>query len=523
MLISTSWRALRPLPHLFQGQRRTPAVFHLSWFAVAALMVACGMSADERAANKAARETYARDLINRGLLQEPDHRVTKCINTCAEDPGPRPVGENECLLTVLDHEALVAAGIDTHEYQTYEYIPIWDFEGESRIYDYDDGSTLFKDPDGFNPWHGNPDIPVDEDFFDDPWGLCGREGNHYFRFRGGPFRGYGGGYGARLGPVLNNPCRATGLLSELCPFEDPADGDRSGPYDDESVGFWWAAAENESGAPTNAGSRSEWNSLYHYDLTDWDGISFWARRGPNSQTGVRVVVGDMFMDDDKAFLDYFHDQPRTCERVRECGCRNQRPCSPVPQPDTPSGYLEDGNGQVLTFCWDPEVDPVPNRLMQGDMTAIEGEIAEHRDPSGILIQRYDACGTFRCNLPYPSFGDAIQGETGYADPQFNGRPCTPYTFRTGLGGSYCFDPAVDPEPANTEYQCGDYWTKSINLRTDWQFYRIPFTDMIQQGWAKEFHEMRLDAITVIRFTYDKGWVDIYLDDVSFYRKKREDG
>ena len=67
------------------------------------------------------------------------------------------------------------------------------------------------------------------------------------------------------------------------------------------------------------------------DVSAWEGISFWARRGPDSQAGFRVLVGDKYTDDDIAYLMYRIDprMPRYCERVRECGCLNHRPCVAV--------------------------------------------------------------------------------------------------------------------------------------------------------------------------------------------------
>ena len=67
------------------------------------------------------------------------------------------------------------------------------------------------------------------------------------------------------------------------------------------------------------------------DVSAWEGISFWARRGPDSQAGFRVLVGDKYTDDDIAYLTYRIDPmlPRYCERVRECGCLNHRTCTAI--------------------------------------------------------------------------------------------------------------------------------------------------------------------------------------------------
>ena len=51
------------------------------------------------------------------------------------------------------------------------------------------------------------------------------------------------------------------------------------------------------------------------DISGWEGISFWARRGPDSQAGFRVLVGDKYTDDDIAYLMY-HDDPTTAALLR---------------------------------------------------------------------------------------------------------------------------------------------------------------------------------------------------------------
>ena len=49
---------------------------------------------------------------------------------------------------------------------------------------------------------------------------------------------------------------------------------------------------------------------------------------------------------------------------------------------------------------------------------------------------------------------------------------------------------------------------------------MPFTRLLQQGWAKEQHQFDLHAISMIRFSWDKGFIDYWLDDVGFYRDER---
>src|SRR5262249_15143548 len=95
----------------------------------------------------------------------------------------------------------------------------------------------------------------------------------------------------------------------------------------------------------------EFNAIAYYtmqvDLREWEGISFWARRGPDSQPGFRVALGDKNLDDDASMLATAGGivNPR-CRRSKECDCRNHRPCTLGP------------NGNEY-YCWDPKLDATP--------------------------------------------------------------------------------------------------------------------------------------------------------------------
>jgi hypothetical protein len=58
----------------------------------------------------------------------------------------------------------------------------------------------------------------------------------------------------------------------------------------------------------------------------------------------------------------------------------------------------------------------------------------------------------------------------------------------------------------------------VHVGTEWKFYAVPFTDLQQQGFAKESRALDLHSVSVVRFLWDRGWVDYWLDDVRFYRR-----
>ncbi len=353
------------------------------------------------------------------------------------------------------------------------------------------------------------------------------------------------------------------------------------------------------------------------DMTEWDGISFWARRTLDSQAGIRVAVGDKYVDEDLSYLQYHinaEDEPY-CQRIRNCQlkpddnskCQDDRPCTrmffldsaehpnnegedPLPSPGTQNpqecgdvgalvdldGIEGDTNGArecpVAQVCLDPEKDLIPPNY---DCSEVDGQwecVQTGAAPSGVWHQRcaedcsgiedcipsedcpeghpcstyefadpddpdaepvkycwnpvrdfvpgdeeiqFQTCGSHACELFYRPFQRS--------DAQFKGDPCTEFAFTGGITRSFCYDPEEEgDEPAEGLHQCGDLWLSTVYLSTEWQFYKIPFDELLQQGWAKEAHQFDLSSVGVVRFTWDRGWVDYWIDDVRFYRDKKDE-
>jgi hypothetical protein len=359
---------------------------------------------------------------------------------------------------------------------------------------------------------------------------------------GGPFRGWGGGIGIPLqkfnGRVLPNPattakCRAAPTGAVTCP-----EGYRSdlGANGTDARCLPDPCPQSEEFA-VNVGAL---------DLGQYDGVSFWARRGPNSQKGVRVLLGDKYTDDDLNFYAYRQNfqhpdqpaQPIYCQRSRECACRNQKPCIFGPKQDQATAVLAEAFARI------PGPDPGwycrPDKLEDllyaatvdldaldaiSDAAAVDPNMTVATDLSGGGSVVY--CNQTACDRPPPAFPNELADggmstdpmAMGGQDPQFFGRACTPYAWPNGIATSYCFDPATDPAPAPSIETCGDQWTKVVDLSTEWQFYKVPFSDMRQQGWAKKSQRLDVHSVSVVRFTWDIGTIDYWIDDVSFYRAK----
>jgi len=408
---------------------------------------------------------------------------------CTPDPSPAAVCQHTC--TADPGPSLVDCETAEENFDFSGVMPLWTFEEGANarsMYSYTDNSTIIQtfralnnqtghyDPKTFEPpvapihrcWN-----PMDHSQPLDPM-------NHAIHIQGGPFLSWGGG----VGIGIKNFPTLTGTVTD----------------------------------PTFANAM--------IDVSTFEGISFWARRGPDSQVGFRVLVGDKFTDDDISYLMYRDDptKPRYCERVRECGCLNHRSCVSVHTPRaTPTADIAADSiipaacrpvashlldTQQMKFCGTPEVVSGLESASQGGSTC-------------------DTCEETKCNERWPAFPDDCASPQGAcssgmptgADRQFYGKPCSPYTMRNGISSSWCFDPAAGERPAETTEQCGDHWTRVVNLSNEWQFYTVPFNQMAQQGWAKRSAALDLTSVSVVRFTWDGGWIDYWIDDVRFYRHK----
>jgi hypothetical protein len=414
----------------------TPTVLRVS--AVCALLAgigswlaACSANRNheqrERQADRDAAEAEGLGVIDYVPCGEDGQGTERCcVGDCTPDPGSAPV---DCAKQEEGIEFMSPA--------------IWDFEGSvpsgglgstAEMYTYTDRSVFssgvletLQVPGRFMYPRGyQPDTEVAE--------RCGVQTNA-FHLRGGIFRNYGGGIG-------------------------------------RSLKAWPGVA----GLPQPT-----------HDISEWDGISLWARRGPNGQAQLRVGVGDPYTDDDlnRAEVDSMDVLPapradgKLCRRARACDCPSGTPCS------------RDGSkdGQMLggTYCYDPATQIEP---LSPD---------EH----------WARCEVAACNYT-----------TTDGDGSFEGKACTPHLTQSGEMRKFCFDKGLDPDPPESHEQCGDHWMSGIHLTADWQLFLIPFTSMQQQGFGMNAPRLMTDAISMVRMSWESGWIDFWIDDVRFYRRKR---
>jgi len=225
------------------------------------------------------------------------------------------------------------------------------------------------------------------------------------------------------------------------------------------------------------------------DASQYKGLSFWARRGPSGQPGMRVGIVDQSTSDDINRLLPL-EQAACRSGYTTCGCNNGKPCSLYAGGNAALGGSAPAPGN---YCFDPTTDSLP--------------------PDPTL-----KCGETVCAGNPPSSSAATI--PNHVDDGAGVLPCNSFTIKSSnTTASYCFRPGVDPDPPAPTDQCGDAFTASVILTTEWELFLVPFSELRQGGWAKASREFQASAIYSVQFGTSSGNADIWLDDVGLYSVK----
>lgn len=230
-----------------------------------------------------------------------------------------------------------------------------------------------------------------------------------------------------------------------------------------------------------------------FDASAYDGVAFWARRGPDGQATLRINVVDEAISEEAAKAAYAQDgvQP-FCQIAPKCGCLNGAPCT----------FYEPLNGY---YCFDPAVDPAPD-APRPDPNACpvinaDGALEPYTRPSSDSVTATPKCGDTACSDPLLTFGPGLNGA------------CTTHLFENGLTGDFCGEDV--PEPTE---RCGNGWSAIVQVGTEWQLYTVPWSELQQADYAYKGAGLDPTKLYSLSFGFIGGWVDFYIDDVSFYRK-----
>lgn len=411
----------------------------------------------------------------------------------------------QCSLCTVDPPHLQVDCAKEEEGTEFLPVTIWDFDQTiaTNLYMYNDASGLFSSTG--KSWE--PDTDAED------W-CTGRTGNKVFHYQAGPFTNWGGAIGRHF-KCLNgssvhgeDKLGASDLGSVGCGSSNDGLNACVVPAENATPEEWlaWGVCPERDKQAMMTGEaglagHEEYLLGMSLDLSEWDGISFWARRSSDSQAGIRVSIGDKFTDDDMSYLQYHvnPDDKRACERNVECGCNGNSPC----YAKLVSEYLgttPPAGETPLMRCWD-----LPPALHRSSSMTDADPLLPPECGQGMCTT--DESGT-------PRMFDALQ----HADMQRQGTTCQQYRFNGGIENLLCYK-ADGLQPQENSQLCGDHWTYPVYLSTEWQFYKVPFTSLLQQGWAKKFDKLDVSTATMIRFQWSTGWMDFWLDDVRVYRDK----
>jgi hypothetical protein len=214
-----------------------------------------------------------------------------------------------------------------------------------------------------------------------------------------------------------------------------------------------------------------------WDVSQYDGVVFWARRGPDGATGLLVGLQTKHTADDLA-----RGNERFCKRIKVCA------------PTCLNGY-----------------ECIVNE------EAVEEESQLHRCmPPNFLVKTVE--NPALREFLFPRCGaDTCKPAVFYPDADFEGTTCNAHEFTPNDAGYWCSSPDREV-PTNAE-RCGDGFVAPISLSTDWKLYKIPFDSFRQVGFGRIAPSFDLKTLYSIAFQFTVGYTDVYVDNVSFYRNK----
>jgi hypothetical protein len=326
--------------------------------------------------------------------------------------------------------------------------------------------------------------------------------NYVIHMRGAGFRYYGGNIAHILaGDNYNDDA----LYDETdCPKDVPGKPSLCHPKPAngatvDSAGFPLLPTKSVA----NPGDKYELGALHTYlDVSGYEGVSFWARRGPESMGTLLVTIADKYTSDDMN-----RQNEKYCRRIFGCYsvCQNGSVCSKT-------DAETDAVGGPLYRCFDPKKN---GAIPSPDPTNVSAA-------SDLVDEAYPRCnpkiGPMDPVTQTWTHGSACTFRSTYPDADFEGKECRPWTFTSGESGEYCFN-ADDPPPPSREERCNDGFTSMLQLSDDWQFYTVPFSDMRQGGYGKIAPEFDLKSVYSVTLGWGPGNMDIYIDNVSLYKTK----
>lgn len=366
---------------------------------------------------------------------------------------------------------------------------------------------------------------------------CGSK--HALHLAGGRFQSWGGGF-VSLSVTVRGPSH----VNRYCPGDLNADAlgigtqpASIGTGDEQTCSFFITPA---AGQPSRLGM----------DVSDYEGISFWARRSPSAQATLRIALNDRNTSEGLALAvereNYEARQADPQAPITEPRCRRVLGCCRHCAPHDRDGLVLDGDSvvgiQPVTEkrCWLDGERPHPELRLNADgATEFRSYTRNPNAPEDAGADKWIASswalvGSMYSTSPYKTAFDEWERDaklccpqtmeeedeaTKLGDPQFGGRECNDYVFNYDYSsGYYCRGEGDPPLPERNENRCGDTFEMSLNIDTEWRFYRIPWGEL--RRFTPNRPPIDPTGIFSVALYFGAGYLDTYVDDIGFYRKRR---
>ena len=144
---------------------------------------------------------------------------------------------------------------------------------------------------------------------------------------------------------------------------------------------------------------------------------------------------------------------------------------------------------------------LPPKCVTGDCPTDRTAIAVEGGP-------YDGIAFWARAVPGSGTGLRVQVGESHTDTKFP---------EPGDAGPPCVDNVGIQSPNDTSQGC-DSFGSFVTLDSDWHFYALPFEEMRQAGWGKRAPYFDIQHISNLTFFYAQGLWNVWIDDISFYKR-----
>ncbi|HEX6274744.1 MAG TPA: hypothetical protein VFZ53_17000, partial [Polyangiaceae bacterium] len=402
----------------------------------------------------------------------------------------------------------------------------------------------------------------------------GRCGSKYaLHMEGGPFAVWGGGYVTRHFITRGEYMTRCSPKEGQCLCQDPADIPDGGETDAGFIEKFGIGARPKympeavttaveaNGCMFWASPVAQQPSVLGVDLADFDGVSFWARRGPSGQSTLRVALIDDSVSADLALFQerrYWEKQVAAgihpddidpdeagarCKRVLDCCevCNEITHWEYIPPPvggapDDPNSVRE----ATAKRCW-LEGERLPYFALK---TMSPGSPDEHQawaawdfrdlacgdepttqdtsndcwvSPPGPIYDSWKTDYELCCPMTMEEEQALNNPNERGGDPRYGDTECLPYVFNFDQSsGNYCYSPG-QVLPEKNQNRCDESFEAAVNVATEWRHFRIPWREL--RRFTPDKPPFDPDGVWQLAFYFGQGYLDTYIDDVGFYKRR----